>query len=43
MFGMLIYLGVTAILGVSDSIGSDETIFAEYHQPYSGYVSFMYL
>ena len=43
VFGVLIYLGVSTLLGESELMGSYGVTFAAFNQLYFGYVSFAYL
>jgi len=43
VFGVLVYLGFSTILGDTGLIGSYGTIFATHNQTYFGYIAFVYL
>jgi S-DNA-T family DNA segregation ATPase FtsK/SpoIIIE len=43
VFGVLIYLGFSTILGNSDLMGSYGSVFASYNHLYFGYVSYIYI
>jgi len=43
IFGVLVYLGFSTILGTTELMGSYGAVFAKYNQLYFGYVSFVYL
>ncbi len=43
IFGTLVYLGVSTIMGQSELMGSYGSIFSSYNQQYFGYISFVYI
>ena len=43
VFGVLIYLGFSTLLGTSELMGSFGVVFSHYNQLYFGYISFIYL
>ncbi len=43
IFGVLIYLGFSTLLGTNELMGSFGVVFSHYNQLYFGYISFIYL